>query len=47
MHQRKPGLLWLLLLLPYAGLLWVPFYNGRTPELLGFPRERSSLSPTA
>ena len=37
MNQRKPRLLWLLLLLPYAGLLWVPFYNGRTPGLLGFP----------
>lgn len=28
---------WLLLLIPFAGLLWVPFYNARTPELFGFP----------
>ena len=27
----------LLLLLPFVGLLWVPFYNARDPELLGFP----------
>ncbi len=26
-----------LLLIPFIGLLWVPFYNDRTPELLGFP----------
>jgi hypothetical protein len=26
-----------LLLIPYLGLLWVPFYNARTPELFGFP----------
>lgn len=29
--------LWLLLLLPYAGLLWLPFYNFAQPELFGFP----------
>ena len=29
--------LWLLLLVPYIGLLWVPFYNMKEPELLGFP----------
>jgi uncharacterized protein DUF3311 len=28
--------LWLLLL-PYVGLLWVPIYNFREPELFGFP----------
>ena len=27
----------LLLLLPFAGLLWVPFFNLREPALLGFP----------
>ncbi len=27
----------LLLLLPFIGLLWVPFYNQATPELFGFP----------
>jgi len=29
--------MWLLLLLPFIGLLWVPFYNGLTPTFLGFP----------
>jgi Protein of unknown function (DUF3311) len=28
--------LWLLLL-PYIGLLWVPFYNHHDPVLFGFP----------
>ncbi len=27
----------LLLLLPFIGLLWVPFYNSAEPELWGFP----------
>jgi hypothetical protein len=27
----------LLLLLPFIGLLWVPFYNATDPVLLGFP----------
>ena len=26
-----------LLLLPFIGLLWVPFYNGLEPSLFGFP----------
>ncbi len=26
-----------LLLLPFVGLLWVPFYNMAEPSLLGFP----------
>jgi hypothetical protein len=26
-----------LLLLPFVGLLWVPFYDGPTPEPFGFP----------
>jgi hypothetical protein len=26
-----------LLLLPFIGLLWVPFFNYREPALLGFP----------
>lgn len=30
-------LIWLLLLVPYAGLLWVPLYNKRLPDLFGFP----------
>src|ERR1700722_19498296 len=29
--------MWVLLLLPFAGLLWVPFYNFQEPALLGFP----------
>jgi hypothetical protein len=38
-HQERVGELTmrLLLLLPFVGLLWVPFYNGLTPELFGFP----------
>ncbi|MGO9675575.1 MAG: DUF3311 domain-containing protein [Methylocella sp.] len=30
-------LVWLLLLIPYIGLLWVPFYNHLAPDLFGFP----------
>jgi hypothetical protein len=38
MDDRPPlRLAWLLLLLPYVGLLWVPLYNRLTPELWGFP----------
>lgn len=29
--------MWTLLLLPFVGLLWIPFYNKALPELLGFP----------
>jgi membrane protein implicated in regulation of membrane protease activity len=29
--------IWLLLLIPYIGLLWVPFYNRLAPALFGFP----------
>ena len=29
--------MWVLLLLPFAGLLWVPFYNFHDPALFGFP----------
>jgi hypothetical protein len=28
---------YLLLVLPYVALLWVPFYARQTPELWGFP----------
>ncbi|MEA2760168.1 MAG: hypothetical protein QOH65_2781 [Methylobacteriaceae bacterium] len=36
--QRSGGSwLWLLLLIPYIGLLWVPFYNHVEPKLFGFP----------
>ncbi|NPD66718.1 DUF3311 domain-containing protein [Lichenicola cladoniae] len=27
----------MLLLLPFVGLLWVPFYDRATPALFGFP----------
>ena len=29
--------MWILLLLPFIGLLWVPFYNSPEPALFGFP----------
>lgn len=29
--------MWALLLLPFVGLLWVPFYNSAEPRLFGFP----------
>jgi hypothetical protein len=28
---------WILLLLPFIGLLWLPFYNHELPTLFGFP----------
>ena len=37
MTRARFSPLWLLLLIPYAGLLWVPFYNKSMPELFGFP----------
>ena len=30
-------LMWSLLLLPFIGLLWVPFYNRELPSFFGFP----------
>ena len=35
-HERMP-VMWVLLLLPFVGLLWVPFYNFQEPALFGFP----------
>lgn len=38
--RKMPGrwrAIYLLLLVPYLALLWVPFYNRATPELLGIP----------
>jgi hypothetical protein len=35
--RRSAGWLWFLLLIPYVGLLWVPFYNHVDPRLFGFP----------
>src|ERR1700733_4220967 len=29
--------LWLILLLPYIALLWLPFYNDTRPSFAGFP----------
>jgi hypothetical protein len=34
--ERMPDM-WVLLLLPFVGLLWVPFYNFQEPALFGFP----------
>lgn len=37
-HDRKPNQWWLtLLLLPFVGVLWVPFFNRVQPELWGIP----------
>jgi hypothetical protein len=35
-NERMP-VMWVLLLLPFVGLLWVPFYNFQEPALFGFP----------
>jgi uncharacterized membrane protein len=35
--RSRPSLIWLLLLVPFIGLLWVPFYNKALPALFGFP----------
>lgn len=37
MDRRKSRLALWLLLIPYIGLLWVPFYNHLEPRLFGFP----------
>jgi hypothetical protein len=29
--------MWFLLVLPFVGLLWLPFYNQEGPALFGFP----------
>ncbi len=34
---ERAGMRSLLLLLPCAGLLWVPLYDRPTPSLFGFP----------
>ena len=33
----KRAVLVALLLLPYAGMMWVPSYNRAAPEIAGFP----------
>lgn len=35
-RQRRSPWIWLLLI-PYPGVLWVPFYNSVEPRILGFP----------
>lgn len=37
MSQRSHRVAFLLLLVPYVALLWVPFYNRHDPVLWGFP----------
>lgn len=34
--KRGTAVLWLLVI-PYIGLLWTPFYNRLEPAFLGFP----------
>ena len=34
---RRSAWILLLLLIPYIGLLWVPFYNFREPAVFGIP----------
>lgn len=29
--------LWLILLIPYVALLWLPFYDHKMPAIAGFP----------
>ena len=36
-HYRGTTRMRVLLLLPFIGLLWLPFYNSELPALLGFP----------
>jgi hypothetical protein len=36
-NKRRSIEMRLLLLLPFIGLLWVPFYNRELPSLWGFP----------
>ena len=37
-EKRTSGSFWnVLQLLPYIGLLWLPFYNFKGPSLGGFP----------
>jgi hypothetical protein len=36
-EETKRSWLWLVLLIPYAALLWLPFYNDSQPSFAGFP----------
>ncbi len=33
----KQAFVWILLVLPFIGLLWVPLFNHERPSLFGFP----------
>ena len=35
--RRNPAVAAILLLVPYAALLWLPFYNSHQPSFAGFP----------
>jgi hypothetical protein len=35
--KRRNPLWYLLLLIPFVALMWVPFYASATPKLAGFP----------
>jgi Protein of unknown function (DUF3311) len=35
--KRKPSGWMMLLAAPFVGMLWVPFYNQRAPEIDGIP----------
>jgi hypothetical protein len=37
LRKRRPRLVYLLLVVPYLGVLWVPFYNRTGPEFWGVP----------
>lgn len=37
-NNRKPNAWWMVLLLaPFVGVLWVPFFNRVNPEISGIP----------
>jgi len=36
-HSPGRSWLWLILLIPYIALLWLPFYNDTHPSFAGFP----------
>jgi Protein of unknown function (DUF3311) len=36
-NQAGRSWLWLILLIPYVALLWLPFYNDTRPSFGGFP----------
>ena len=35
--MKRAGLIFLLLLMPYAAMLWVPIYNRAAPQIAGIP----------